>query len=312
MTRLFVSYSHPDDAFRKRLETALALLKRQGLVDVWTDQAILPGQEIDPAIAAELEAADVIILLVSPDFLASNYCFEKEMTRALERHCAGEAVVIPLIGRPCSWQQTPLGAVKAIPRDGKPVSKYADPDDAWHEVETEIRRLIEALNRKRADTSASAPGEPTPARAVSAAVRLPRSFSDADRDDFIDQAFETIADTFTASLQELEGANPGVKGRFRRKDADEFTATVYRDGKETASCRVFRAKQFRTTDIYFSYEAAGMGMQYNESLSTTDDGAELQLRPLGMANFGKGDRSLLTADGAGRYLWQLLRRRLAA
>lgn len=143
-------------------------------------------------------------------------------------------------------------------------------------------------------------------------MRLPRSFSDADREDFIDEAFETIADAFTASLQELEGANPGVKGRFRRKDADEFTAIVYRDGKEIAACRVFRGKQFRTTEIYFSYEAGGMGMQYNESLSTADDGAELRLRPLGMANFGEGDRSLLTTNEAGRYLWQLLLRRLAA
>ncbi len=90
-----------------------------------------------------LEAADVIVRLVSPDFIASNYWYEKEMTRAVERDRAGEAIVIPLIVRPCSWQQTPLGAVKAIPRDGKPVSTYDDSDDAWHEVETEIRRLID-------------------------------------------------------------------------------------------------------------------------------------------------------------------------
>ena len=100
MIRLLVSYSHADNAFRSRLETQLALLKRQGLLGVWADQAILPGQEIDPAIAAELETADVIVLLISPDFIASNYCCETEMTRAVERHRAGEAIVIPLIVRP--------------------------------------------------------------------------------------------------------------------------------------------------------------------------------------------------------------------
>jgi len=132
MTRLFVSYSHVDEAYRKRLGTALALLKRQGLIDVWTDREILPGEEIDPRIAAELDRADVILLLVSPEFLASDYCYEKEMARALERHRAGKAVVIPLILRPCSWKRTSLGGLLAIPRDGTPVSKFADPDDAWH------------------------------------------------------------------------------------------------------------------------------------------------------------------------------------
>lgn len=118
------------------------------------------------------------------------------MTRAVKGHRAGEAIVIPLIVRPCSWQQTPLGAVKAIPRNGKPVSKYDDSDDAWHEVEAEIRRLIEDLNSKKAGAAASQPSAPTtaPPRApASAAVKLPRSFSDADRDDFVAQAFDKIA-----------------------------------------------------------------------------------------------------------------------
>jgi hypothetical protein len=158
-----------------------------------------------------------------------------------------------------------------------------------------LTNLIEDLNRKRAGAAASEPSAPTPAPAralASAAVKLPRSFSDANRDDFVDAAFDKIAYALTASLQELESANPEVKGRLRlrRKDADEFTITVYRDGKEIAAPR-FRAKQFRTTEIYFSYEAGGVGMQHNESLSTADDGAEMRLRPLDMANFGKGERS---------------------
>ncbi|HZY96074.1 MAG TPA: toll/interleukin-1 receptor domain-containing protein [Candidatus Cybelea sp.] len=313
MTRLFVSYSHVDEAYRKRLGTALALLKRQGLVDVWTDREILPGEEIDPRIAAELDRADVILLLVSPEFIESDYCYEKEMARALERHRAGKAVVIPLILRPCSWKHTSLGGLLAIPRDGTPVSKFADPDDAWHDVETEIRRLIEAPRAKRGGGGSRTPAGTTPPAAparASAALKLRRSFGDAERDDFIYEAFDTIADSFDASLQALERANADVKARFRRKNAEEFTATVYRDGKERAACRVFRAKQFRSTEIYFSYDAAGAGMQYNESLSAADDGFELRLQPLGMTNFGKGDRGLLTAEEAADYLWRLLLQRL--
>jgi hypothetical protein len=251
---------------------------------------------------------------VSPEFIASDYCYEKEMARALERHRAGEAVVIPIIVRPCSWKHTPLGAVLAIPRDGTPVSKFEDPDDAWHEVETEIRRLIEALRASRAgnETHAATLATPLPQRPrASTAVKLPRTFGDVERDDFMDEAFDRIADVFAASLEALERENPGVKGRFRRKNPEEFTAAVYRDGNGIAACRVFRGKQFRSTEIYFSYEAGGTGIQYNESLSAADDGFELRLQPLGMANFGKGDRALLSADEAAYYLWRLLLKRLA-
>jgi hypothetical protein len=240
MTRLFVSYSHVDEAYRKRLGTALALLKRQGLVDVWTDREILPGEEIDPRIAAELDRADVVLLLVSPEFIESDYCYEKEMARALERHRAGKAVVIPLILRPCSWKHTSLGGLLAIPRDGTPVSKFADPNDAWHDVETEIRRLIEARRIKRGGGGSRTPAGTTPPAAparASAALKLRRSFGDAERDDFIYEAFDAIADFFAASLQALERANADVKARFRRKNAEEFTATVYHDGKERAACR---------------------------------------------------------------------------
>jgi hypothetical protein len=235
------------------------------------------------------------------------------MARALERHRAGKAVVIPLILRPCSWKHTSLGGLLAIPRDGTPVSKFADPDDAWHDVETEIRRLIEAPRAKRGGGGSRTPAGTTPPAAparASAALKLPRSFGDAERDDFIYEAFDAIADFFAASLQALERVNADVKARFRRKNTEEFTATVYRDGKERAACRVFRAKQFRSTEILFSYEAGGAGMQYNESLSAADDGFELRLQPLGMTNFGKGDRGLLTAEEAADYLWRLLLQRL--
>jgi hypothetical protein len=224
MIRLFVCYSHADNAFRSRLETQLALLKRQGLLDVWTDQAILPGQEIDPVIAAELEAADVIVLLVSPNFIASNYCYEKEMTRAVERHRAAEAIVIRSSSDPVRGSRRRSVPSRRYRATWKPVSKYDDPDDAWHEVETEIRRLIKDLNRKRAGAAASEPSAPTPATArapASAAVKLPRSFSDADRDDFVDEAFDKIAYALTASLQELRKCEsrgqrtPPAQGRRR-------------------------------------------------------------------------------------------------
>ena len=119
MAQLFFSYSHKDEDLRDQLETHLAVLKRQGFIDAWHDRRITAGENVGQAISASLEAPDVILLLVSADFLASDYCYELEMTRAMARHDEGAAAVIPVILRPCDWHDTPLGKLLAAPRDGK-------------------------------------------------------------------------------------------------------------------------------------------------------------------------------------------------
>jgi hypothetical protein len=104
---LFFSYSHADEALRDRLEKHLAALQRQGLIDTWHDRRIQAGQDFGNEIDDHLNAADVVLLLVSADFLASDYCYDREMLRAMERHTSGDAVVIPVILRPCDWHDTP-------------------------------------------------------------------------------------------------------------------------------------------------------------------------------------------------------------
>ena len=97
---LFYSYSHRDERLRDRVDTHLAVLKREGLISSWHDRKIGAGVEWKDQIDAHLDRARVILLLVSPDFLASDYCYDREMKRALERHEAGLARVIPVILRP--------------------------------------------------------------------------------------------------------------------------------------------------------------------------------------------------------------------
>src|SRR5437016_3708622 len=94
---VFYSYAHQDEALRQQLETHLSLLRRQGLISEWHDREILPGAEWGREIDEHLETASIILLLISADFLASDYCYDKEMTRALERHQRGEVRVIPII-----------------------------------------------------------------------------------------------------------------------------------------------------------------------------------------------------------------------
>ena len=100
---LFYSYAHEDELLREQLEKHLSLLKRQGFISGWHDREILPGATWAQEIDVHLESASIVLLLVSPDFLASDYCYEVEMQRALERHRCGETRVIPIILRPCDW-----------------------------------------------------------------------------------------------------------------------------------------------------------------------------------------------------------------
>jgi internalin A len=143
--RLFCSYSHKDEALRDELETHLTLLQRQGLIKTWHDRKIEAGDEWKTKIDEELEGADIILLLVSADFIVSDYCYEIEMKGALERHEKGEAKVIPVILRDVNWKGAPFAKLQALPKDGLPVMKWADKDSAWRNVEEGIEKVVEEM-----------------------------------------------------------------------------------------------------------------------------------------------------------------------
>src|SRR4051812_5748490 len=115
VTRLFISYSHKDEALRAELDKHLTQLRRESQLDIWSDHRILVGKEIDAEISEALESADVIMLLLSSDFLASDYCYGIEMARAMERHERREAIVLPVLLRPCDFHTAPFRKLKATP-----------------------------------------------------------------------------------------------------------------------------------------------------------------------------------------------------
>lgn len=145
--KLFISYSHRDDRYREQLVTHLAGLRRQGVIADWHDRKIVPGQEWRDAIDQNLDAADCVLLLVSPDFLASDYCYSVEMQRTLEKHREGRVLVIPVIVRPADWQHTPLADLQALPKDAKPVVEWPRRDRAWLSVTEGLRRALAPLQR---------------------------------------------------------------------------------------------------------------------------------------------------------------------
>ena len=142
---IFYSYSRKDEALRDELDMHLSLLKRQKLITGWYDRAIEGGEEFEPKIMQRLNSASVILLLVSTAFMASDYCYEKEMMRAMERHEKEGTRVIPIILRPCDWHQAPFGKLNALPKDGKPVVSWPNRDEAFLDVAKGIRTVVERL-----------------------------------------------------------------------------------------------------------------------------------------------------------------------
>ena len=143
--KLFYSYSHKDEEYRGELETHLKLMQRQSLIDTWHDRKIMPGENWKGKIDDNLERADIILLLVSADFIASDYCYDLEMGRALERENNGEAKVIPVIVRDVNWDNAPFARLQALPKDGKAVKLWKDKDTAWRNVSEGIEELVEEM-----------------------------------------------------------------------------------------------------------------------------------------------------------------------
>jgi hypothetical protein len=144
---IFYSYAHKDEKLRDELETALVMMRRQQLITNWHDRDIDEGGEFAGEISEHLESANIILLLVSNDFIKSEYCYDKEMMRAMQRHDAGTAVVIPIILRPCQWHEAPFGKLKALPRDGKPITSWSDRDEAFLDVANGIRRVVKSVKK---------------------------------------------------------------------------------------------------------------------------------------------------------------------
>ena len=144
--RVFFCYSHRDEKLRDRLDAHLSMLRRMGIIETWHDRKIKPGDDWNESIDQFLNSSDLVLLLISPDFLNSDYCFRKEMKRAIERLQAGEARVIPVILRPVDWERAPFSMLQAVPTDGRPITRFPNRDDGLLDAAKNIRRIAEELS----------------------------------------------------------------------------------------------------------------------------------------------------------------------
>lgn len=315
MTKLFFSYSHKDEELRNELEIHLTMLKRQNIIETWHDRRIDAGQEFNHEINNNLNQANIILLLISPYFLASDYCYNIELTKAIKMHEEGEAFVIPIILHPCDWQSAPFGKLKALPTDGKPISKFPNQHDAFLDITKEIRRVAEKFNstpihkENPYDTRQETPISNIQDKYLlrSSNLRIKKDFTDQDRDIFMEKTFEYISNFFEGSLLELEKRNQEINTKFKRIDANHFVSSIYKSGKHKSSCKIWLGSfHGSNTEIAYSSSISSSDNSMNDSISIQDDGQRLYLSALGHSFRNNVDGSKLTQEGAAEYFWEQL------
>ena len=310
---VFFSYSHVDEDLRDQLETHLAGLQRQGLISSWHDRRIAAGEDFGAAIDSHLDTADVILLLISPNFIASNYCYERETKRALERHEQGVARVIPVILRPCDWHDLPFSKLQATPKDGRAITMWPNVDEAFLDVVTAIKRALKELGRsaKPAGPKPPATGKTQPAESIrSSNLRIKKQFTDLDKDRFRHEGFEYIAKFFENSREELVQRNSGLEQNFRRIDANRFTAAAYRNGEKVCRGSVsLGGSTMGGESIEYSMTDEPRHGGMNEAVMVRADDQMIYFEALGMQSYGNS-KDRLSFQGAAELFWEVFIRPL--
>lgn len=134
-----------DEEYKKELDKHFAPLRNNGRVETWNDRKLEAGSRLNEIIQEELNTSDIIIFMLSSDFLDSYYCYDIEMKKAIEREKRGECKIIPVIVRACMWDETPLKNFLAFPKDGKPIEQYERKDDAYLEIAKGVRKIVQSM-----------------------------------------------------------------------------------------------------------------------------------------------------------------------
>ena len=239
---------------------------------------------------------------MSPDFLASRYCYEKEMTRALERYEAGELIIVPIILEPCDWRSSPLGQFKALPKDGKAVSEWANENTAFLDVVSELRRLITMGASSSPSSSEAAPAVP----GLRTKYRVQKTFDEIDRTEYRRAAYKTIRDYFERNIGEINSVE-GIRAILEDIGPLAFTCTIlnrmkHPTGEAALTVRATpRHSGFGMGDIYYSNNAHAPDNISNGGFNMESDEYELYLK---RNSFGSDGRERKwTPDEAALGLW---------
>ncbi len=143
VVKVFISYAHTDENFKDGLNKALHALKRNKKISIWEDRQLIAGQSWESELFNKLEESELVLMILSNDYIASEFCYTKEFKKVLDSHNKKTKICIPIIAKYCSWKDLEFGSIQALPKDGKPINTYANEDLAWHEIVEAIKLSIE-------------------------------------------------------------------------------------------------------------------------------------------------------------------------
>ena len=296
--KAFLSYSHRDERALDRLRVHLAQLKREGRLSDWYDREIPAGGVIDSEIDHRLSESELFIALVSPDFIASDYCHDVEMATALQRHKEGTLHFVPVILSQCDWRSTPMGKLKALPRDGLPIEEWHNQESAYFDVAQELRALV--TQGSEFEQQAPSDSHESAIAVKSSRYRVKKSFDDVDKANYRDAAYKIMNEYFQSAIKEL-GEIEGVKTHFEHTE-DSYSCIIVNNLDRGTSSHLHVRKGSRFfDDISYSFQERADPNTSNGGFSIENDEYDLFLKP-GMQSI-HGASEILTPLSAAEELW---------
>ena len=315
---VFCCYAREDQEMLEQLKKHLTPLQRQGQITIWSDTNLNAGVEWEKELHRHLESADIILLLISPDFMASDYCYSTEMRRAIERHDQGRAHVVPIILRPTFWRGAPFAKIQVLPKDARPVKDkgWFDSDEAFNDITERIYQIVSQLSSRPSLTRANPSLHPTQPKPV---VQAPtkeqwlvaaKEHFDADRDAEALAAYEQVIRLDSNDATAYTGKSRALNGLQRYEEAlaasdqairldpnlalayySKGVALDYLQRYEEALAAYDHAIRLDPNDVlaYNNKSAVLRDLQhYEEALATSDQAIRLDPNEA-LAYFNKGD-----------------------
>ncbi|MET0396393.1 MAG: TIR domain-containing protein [Longimicrobiaceae bacterium] len=210
--RVFISYTHRDTEIASEFEKHLTILARKGEIEIWSERQILQGANWRTTIDERLESADIILFLISADFLASDYCFGREVQRAMELHDQGKILVIPVIVRPVDWSVAPFAKLQSLPRDGTTLVGSRDLDAQMAEVMSDLESILRRLDIRHPSLDIETP--------LTVELRI-----DANFDDYTDRQQEALLH----AIKELLATHSTIKISRKERGSVKFRLQLSAD-----------------------------------------------------------------------------------
>ena len=305
--KAFISYSHKDENYLQKLQINLAQVKRQGLLQEWTDHDIEAGDRFNEKIIKELDLSQLFLALVSSDYIHSNFCFEKEFKQAQQLEHENKIIIVPIICRPCDWKNTPFSKFNALPKDGKAISDWQNEDSAFFNIIEMLRPLIKQPSHS--PTIVGKQAERT-SRKFEGSYKVRKDFDIVQKSNFVDKTFEEVKTLLKDYLEELAPSENVFYKILNDTNNNLKSYLVNRDISIVQCECIFKKSEEKSSSYHFNYnegELSSIFVKENreESISFSLSNDEYEMFFLSRSMFGsRNDEKKYDSKSIANEIWR--------